>query len=210
MIKILIVDDHTIVREGLKQIVSETSDIRVIDEAGTVYEALDKILRTDYDVVVLDISMPGRNGLEVLGQLKSHKPDLRVLILSMHPEEQYGMRVLKLGASGYLTKESAAAELIEAIRKVAAGRKYVSPSLAEKLAFSLESGAGKEPHELLSNREYEVMCMIAKGKTVSDVAEELNLSIKTISTYRSRILDKMDIKNNAELTRYAIKRGLVD
>lgn len=208
--KILIADDHVIVREGLKQIVAETSDMVVADEAGSGHEVLNKVLKNDYDVVVLDITMPGMNGVDILNQLKNQRPELPVLILSIHPEEQYAVRVLRAGASGYLTKESAPDELIAAIRKVSAGKKYVSSSLAEKLAFELETDTEKPLHETLSDREYQVMCMIASGKTVKEIAEELFLSVKTISTYRARILKKMIMKNNAELTYYAIKHGLVE
>ena len=210
MIKIFIADDHEIVREGLKQIVGDTSNMLIAGEASNGHEVLNKVLKNDYDVVVLDISMPGINGLDVLKQIKSQKPKLPILVLTMHPEEQYAVRVLRAGASGYLTKESASDELITAIRKVSTGRKYVSSSLAEKLAFGLEFDSEKPLHETLSDREYQVMCMIASAKTVKEIAEELFLSAKTISTYRTRILEKMNMKNNAELTHYAIKHGLVD
>ena len=210
MIKILVADDHTIVREGLKQILAETSDIVVSGEAANAQEILNKIFKNDYDVVLLDISMPGKSGLDILKDLKSIKPKLPVLILSMHPEEQYAVRVLKSGASGYLTKGSAPDELITAIRKVSLGGKYVSSVLAEKLAFNLEKDVEKPIHETLSDREFQVMCMIASGKVISEIAEELLLSVKTISTYRARILEKMKMKNNAEITYYAIKNGLVD
>jgi len=210
LIRILIADDHVIVREGLKQIVAETSDMVVADEAGSGHEVLNKVLKNDYDVVVLDITMPGMNGVDILNQLKNQRPELPVLILSMHPEEQYAVRVLRAGASGYLTKESAPDELIAAIRKVSAGKKYVSSSLAEKLAFELEIDTVKPLHETLSDREYQVMYMIASGKTVKKIAEEIFLSVKTVSTYRARILKKMKMKNNAELTYYAIKHGLVE
>lgn len=210
MIKVLVADDHTIVREGLKQILAETSDIVVSGEAANGQEILNKIFKNDYDVVLLDISMPGKSGLDILKDLKSIKPKLPVLILSMHPEEQYAVRVLKSGASGYLTKESAPDELITAIRKVSLGGKYVSSILAEKLAFNLEKDTKKPIHETLSDREFQVMCMISSGKVISEIAEELLLSVKTISTYRARILEKMKMKNNAEITYYAIKNGLVD
>lgn len=210
MIKIIIADDHAIVRQGLKQIVDDTPDMKVIDEASDCQEALDKVLKGNFDVVILDITMPGRGGVDTLKEIKAFKPDLPVLMLSVHPEEQYAMRVLKAGAAGYINKDSAPNELIEAIRKVASGRKYVSMSLAEKLAFSLEQDTDKPIHEILSDREFEVMCKIALGHTVSEIAEELNLSIKTISTYRTRILEKMNFKSNAEITRYAIKNHLVD
>lgn len=210
MIRILIADDHTIVREGLKQILAETRDMVVADEASNGQEVFAKVSKNEYDVVLLDISMPGRSGLEVLKQLKGERPKLPILILSMYSEEQYAMRALRAGASGYMTKESAPDELIEAIRKVSQGRKYVSPSLAEKLAVSLELGEEKPPHEMLSDREYQVMCMIASGKTIKEIAGELSLSVKTISTYRSRILEKLNFKTNAAMTHYAVQNRLVE
>ncbi|MBI5583186.1 MAG: response regulator transcription factor [Deltaproteobacteria bacterium] len=209
MIKILVADDHPIVRQGLKQILSEYPDMTVADEAGNGKEVLSKVAKKDYDIVLLDISMPGRNGLDILKELKSKKPKLPVLVLSIYPEDQYAVRVLKLGASGYLTKESVPEELVAAIRKVARGRKYVSNYLAEKLASDLEINAEKPLHENLSDREYQVMFMIASGKRLKEISEELSLSIKTISTYRSRIMDKMKMKNNAELIRYALQNNLV-
>ena len=210
MIKILIADDHAIVREGLKRIVAETADMVVADEATNGHEVLDKVSNNEYNVVILDISMPGRGGVDILKQLKGQRPHLPILILSMHPEEQYAVRVLKAGAAGYLTKESAPDELITAIKRVSSGRKYVSSSLAEKLAFDLERDTELPYHETLSDREYQVLCMIASGKRAQEIAEELCLSVKTVSTYRSRILEKMKMKNNAELMRYAIKHGLVE
>ncbi|MFI5293747.1 MAG: response regulator [Thermodesulfovibrionales bacterium] len=210
MIKILIADDHRIVREGLKQILAETQDMIVTDEANNAQEVLKKVWDNDYDVLLLDISMPGRSGLDILKQLKSDRPKLSVLVLSMYSEEQYALRALRAGASGYMTKESAPDELIEAIRKVSTGRKYISPSVAEKLAFSLESGDERPPQETLSDREFQVMCMIASGKTIKAIADELSLSVKTVSTYRARILEKMRMKNNAELTHYAIQNKLVE
>jgi DNA-binding NarL/FixJ family response regulator len=209
MIKILVADDHPIVRQGLKQILSEYPDMTVADEAGNGKEALSKVAKKDYDIVLLDISMPGRNGLDILKELKTKKPKLPVLVLSIYPEDQYAVRVLKLGAAGYLTKESVPEELVAAIRKVARGRKYVSNYLAEKLASDLEINAEKPLHENLSDREYQVMYMIASGKRLKEISEELSLSIKTISTYRSRIMDKMKMKNNAELIRYALQNSLV-
>jgi two-component system invasion response regulator UvrY len=210
MIKILIADDHTIVREGLKQILQQTSDLVVADEAGNGEEVIHKVGSRDFDLVLLDISLPGRSGLDILKQLKYIKPGLPVLVLSMHPEEQYAIRSIRAGASGYLTKESASEELIEAIRKVAQGRRYITSSLAEKMAFQMESNAQKSLHEALSDREYQVLCMIASGKTVKEIAGTLSLSVKTISTHRTRILKKMNLKNSAQLTHYAIKHGLVD
>jgi DNA-binding NarL/FixJ family response regulator len=210
LIKILIADDHAIVREGLKRIIDETSDMVVAGEAADGQEALNLVLKEDLDVVLLDIAMPGRGGMDALKQLKLDKPALPVLVLSMYSEEQYAIRALKAGASGYMTKESAPEELIGAIRQVSNGGKYVSPSLAEKLAFHLAPGGEKPPHEMLSDREYQVMCMIASGKTVKEIAEELSLSVKTISTNRTRLLRKMAMKNNSEITYYAVKEGLVD
>lgn len=209
MLKILIADDHSIVREGLKQVLADTQDMAVTDEAGGAEEALKKAIEGDFDVVVLDISMPGRGGLDVLKQIKSQKPKLPVLVLSMYPEEQYALRVLKAGAAGYLTKESAPDELIEAIRKVSKGMKYVSSNLAEEIAFALDADADRPIQETLSDREFQVLCLIASGKTAREIAEELSLSVKTVSTYRSRILEKMRMKSNAELTHYAIKNKLV-
>jgi len=209
MIKILIADDHTIVREGLKQIISDISGIEVTDEATNGNEVLRKIRAGVFDVVLLDISMPGKSGLETLKEIRLENNTLPVLILTMHPEEQYAVRVLKAGASGYLTKESAPDELITAIRKVTNGGKYISSSLAEKLAYHLEVDTDKPLHEKLSDREYQVLCNIASGNTISEIADEMSLSVKTISTYRARILEKMDMKSNAELTYYAIKNQLV-
>lgn len=210
MIKILIADDHPVVRKGLRDIIQATSDMTVSGEASKGQEVLENVRKIDFDVVVLDIAMPGRSGLDILKELKSGKPELPVLILSIHPEEQYAVRVLRAGASGYLTKDSAPDELITAIRKVSKGKKYISTSLAEKLAYDLEIGAEKPLHETLSDREYDVMCRIASGKTVKEIAEKLYLSVKTISTYRARTLEKMKMRSSAELTHYAIKLGLVE
>jgi DNA-binding NarL/FixJ family response regulator len=210
MIKILIADDHTIFREGLKHILTDYSDLIVTDEARNGQEVLEKVWNNEYDMVLLDISMPGMNGLEVLKRLKKEKPKLSVLVLSMHPEEQYAVRALKSGASGYLTKESATDELITAIRKISQGRKYITSSLAERLAFGLETDAEKPPHETLSDREYQVLLMIASGKTITQIARELFLSVKTVSSHRSHILEKMEMKTNAELTHYVIKHNLLD
>lgn len=210
MLRILITDDHPIVRQGLRQIITETSDMVVADEASNGWEALSKVRASYYDVVLLDISMPGLHGLDIIRQLKNERPGLPVLILSIHPEEQYAVRAFRAGAAGYLTKESAPDELLAAIQKVSIGGKYVSSSLAERLASDLETGAEQLPHETLSDREYQVMCMIAVGKTVTKIAEELSLSAQTVSTYRSRILGKMRMRNSAELTYYAIKNRLVD
>jgi DNA-binding NarL/FixJ family response regulator len=210
MIKILIADDHGIIRKGIKQILSRTSDIEVTAEASTGQEALEKIWTSHFDLVILDISLPGRNGLEILKQIKSQKPKLPVLILSMYPEEQYAVRVLRAGASGYLTKESDKNELVEAIRRIAEGKKYITPSLAEKLASELEPSNDKALHERLSDREYHILCLIAKGKSSNEIAEELALSVKTVSTHRARVLEKMGMKSNAELTYYAVQSKLVE
>jgi DNA-binding NarL/FixJ family response regulator len=209
MIRLLIADDHAIIRQGLKQILTESHDIVVADEASNGKEALNQALKKDYDVVVLDITMPDRSGLDVLKELKSRKPNLKVLILSMHPEEQYAIRALRAGASGYLTKDSVPDELIAAIRRAVLGRKYVSSSLAEKLASELDTGAERLLHQALSDREYEIMLMIAAGKRITEIADELCLSVKTVGTYRSRILRKMRMKNNAELTRYSLESRLL-
>ena len=208
MIKVLFAEDHTIVREGLKQILADTKDIIVAGEAADGDEALARIREEDYDVVVMDISMPGKNGLEVLKELKEIRPGLPVLILSMYPEDVYAVRSFRNGASGYLSKESAPAELIGAIRKVSAGKRFVSAALAEKLVVNLGDETGKPLHAKLSEREYQILCLIASGKTGKEIAAELSLSAKTVSTYRTRILEKMDLKNNAELTHYAIQNGL--
>jgi DNA-binding NarL/FixJ family response regulator len=209
VLRILITDDHAVVRRGLKQVLEEEFDQVVFGEAQNTREMLEHLQKKAWDVVILDITLPGRSGLEVLGELKLTHPNLPVLVLSMHPEDQYGIRVLKSGASGYMTKESAPDEIVMAIRKVLRGGKYVSPSLAERLAFNLEVNGEKPLHEALSDREYEVMLMIASGKTLTEIAQKLDLSIKTVSTYRTRILEKMKMQNNAELIRYAIKNQLV-
>jgi two-component system, NarL family, invasion response regulator UvrY len=208
--KVLIADDHAIVRRGLKLILSEEFSRIVFGEARNGQEALDHVQKQDWDIVVLDITMPGRSGLEVLKELKQLRPKLPVLILSMHSEDQFGMRVLKAGAAGYMTKENAPEELVRAIKKVLTGGKYISPALGEQLAFNLEEDTGRPPHEKLSDREYQVMRMIASGRTVKEIAVELSLSMKTISTYRTRILEKLKMKSSAELTHYAVKNKLVD
>jgi two-component system, NarL family, invasion response regulator UvrY len=207
--KILLADDHAVVRHGLKQILTDAFKRATYGEARNAQEALDLIWKQDWDVVVLDITMPGRSGLEVLREIKKSKPRLPVLVLSMHPENQFAVRVLKSGAAGYMTKESAPEELVGAVKKVLTGGRYVSNALAETLAASLSVNQ-KPPQEKLSDREFQVLRLIASGKMITDIGRELSLSVKTISTYRSRILEKMGMKNNAELMHYAIQHRLVE
>ncbi len=209
MIKALIADDHAVVRRGIRQILSETADIVVGAEAVNSQQVLEHLRAKTWDVLVLDITMPGRSGLDILQEIKQLRPRMPVLVLSMHSEEQFAARVLKAGADGYLPKDTAPEELVKAVRKVHAGGKYISPTQAEQLLHWLGNGNHDLPHETLSDREYEVMRLIASGKTVSQIAEELKLSVKTISTYRMRMLEKMHMKTNAELTHYAIKNQLV-
>ena len=210
MINIIVADDHPLIRQGLRKVATATGEIAVGDEASTSAELINKLRKNPYDVVVLDISMPGKSGLEVIKEIKQEFPKAAVLVLSGYPEEQYALRALRSGASGYLTKETAVNELIGAVKKVASGGKYVSASMAEELAFAVQDDSDRALHEKLSNREYQVMCMIASGKTLKEVAEELFLSVKTVGTHRSRILTKMNMKNNAELIYYAVKNGLVE
>lgn len=210
-IKVLIADDHAIVREGLRQILADTGDIVVAGDAENGNEAIKLARKGEADVLLLDISMPDRSGIEVLKQVKKESPKLAVLMLSMHREDQYAIRSLKAGAAGYLNKQSAPAELVDAIRLVSTGRKYISPALAQELANQVgDENREVPPHETLSDREYQTLVMIASGKTVSDIAAELTLSVKTISMYRSRLLQKMKLRHNAELTHYAIKNHLVE
>ena len=209
MIKVLIADDHPVVRMGLKLILKNEPDISVEYEAKTAKETITYVRKEKFSIVLLDISMPDRSGLDVLAQLKKQYPELPILILSMHSEDQYAIRVLKAGASGYMTKDSAPEELVKAVRKVTSGGRYVSPSLAEKLAYDLTNQVEKSLHESLSDRELQVMCIIADGKTITEISNELYLSVKTVSTYRSRILKKMNMKNNADLIRYSIENKFV-
>jgi two-component system invasion response regulator UvrY len=211
MLRVLIVDDHAVVREGLKRMIDDAPGMRVAGEAVAASEALDKLRAESFDVVVLDLNLPGRGGLELLGDIKRDTPSLPVLVLSFHAEEAYAVRALRLGADGYLMKDSGPGQLIGAIEKVASGGKFVTASVAEQLA-SAAGGANSEqlPHAALSQREHEVLCLIAAGLSVSQVAAKLALSVKTISTYRARLLEKMNLQNNAQLTHYAIKHHLVD
>ncbi len=207
--KILIVDDHAVVRRGLRQILADEFQRADFGEARNAQEALARVWKEKWDVVVLDITMPGRSGLEVLREIKNAKAKVPVLVLSMHPEDQFAMRVLKAGASGYMNKESAPEELVRAVQKLLVGGRYVSPALAEKMALYLTEDIKGTPHERLSNREFQVMRLIASGKTVREIAEENFLSVKTVRTYRQRILEKMGLKRNAELIRYALEHKLV-
>ncbi len=210
MIRVLVADDHPVVHEGLKKMFEKVHGIRVTGEASTGEEVLNEIEQNNYDLVLLDISMPDKSGLEILKELKRKRPDLQVLILSIHGEEQYAIRALKAGAAGYLTKKSVPDELIKAVQKISQGGKYITASLAEKMASYLEKDARKLPHETLSDREFQIMCLIAKGKIRKEIAEELSLSVDTISTYRARILEKMKLKRTVELINYANKIHLID
>ena len=210
MLRILIADDHEVVRKGLVKVITETLQDIKVDEARNGTEAMSKILKSEYDLVVLDVKMPGKSGLDTLKEIKYLRPKLPVLILSMHPEGQFAVRAIRGGASGYLTKECAGDELVLAIKKALNGERYISGSLAEILAEDLDSDSEKPLHQVLSDREYQVMLMIASGKTVGGIAKELCLSVKTISSYRSNILLKTRMKNNSEITHYAIKNLLVE
>jgi len=210
MIKILIADDHLIVREGLKQVLSKYTDIVVGDEAKTCREVLIKVRAETFDIVLLDIKMPDRLGLDIIKDVKERSPDISILMLSAYPEEQYAMAALRSGASGYLVKESLPSELIKAIREVHRGRKYISATLAARMADYLHSEESVLPHEKLSSREYQVMCLIASGKKVSEIAAELLISIKTVSTHRTRALEKMGMESNVEFAKYAAKYGFVE
>lgn len=209
MYRVVICDDHAIVRKGVREILTETPDIQVVGEACNWQELLVLLAANQVDLVLLDISMPDRNGLDILKQLKHDCPAVKVLMLSMYPEEQYAIRALRAGASGYLTKESALDELVKAVEKVAAGGKYLSSALSDKLISNFGSPRSESPHETLSDREFQVLGMIASGKSMTEIAVELSISVKTVSTYRARILEKMDLKNNVELTSYALKHHIV-
>jgi DNA-binding NarL/FixJ family response regulator len=209
MIKILIADDHSVVRRGIKQILTDEPDIQVLGEASNTDEIFEQLDKVEWDLLILDITMPGKSGLDSIFEIKQKKPDLKILILSMHPEEEIALRAIKTGADGYLNKDSVPGELIRAIKKVSSGGKYISSSLAETLIFSTNKSTGKELHEELSEREFQVLCLLSSGHSLTQIAEKFNLSVKTISTYRSRILEKMNLKSNVDLTHYAIKHKLV-
>ncbi len=209
MIRVIIADDHAVVRRGLSQIINESPGMEVVAEAEDGGEAIDRVRDTDLDVLVLDLNMPGRSGFDALNHLKAERPDLPVLVLSMHAEDQYAVRVLRAGASGYMSKESAPDELIRAIRRVASGNRYVSPAVAEILLTHLDGDTDTPLHERLSDREFQVMKMLAEGSSVKAIGASLSLSVKTVSTYRSRILEKMNMKSNADLTHYALKNNLI-
>jgi two-component system, NarL family, invasion response regulator UvrY len=206
--RVLIVDDHSVVRQGLKQILHESDIPVIVGEAASGQEALTLARTGDWDLVVLDISLPDRSGLDVLKQIKSYYPKLPVLVLTMHAEEQYAVRVLRAGAAGYLTKDSSPEEMASAVKKVAGGGRYVSSSLAEKLVFDM-GGLRERPHEALSDREFQVFCMLASGERIKDIAEKLCLSVKTVSSHRARILTKMKMRNNAQLVQYALEQKLI-
>lgn len=206
----MIADDHPIFREGVKKFLGSEIDFSVTVEAENSAEAIEKIMNEDFDILLLDIGLPGRSGIDILPEVKRLKPNLPVLIYSMHPEERYAIRALKAGASGYLSKEEDADKLIEALRTIHSGRKYITPSLAEKLAFEIAEPTHSVLHETLSNREFEVMQKIALGKSIKEIADALSLSVNTVNTYRARILEKMQMKNNMDIARYAIKSNLID
>jgi len=209
MLRILIADDHIVVRRGLRQILLDEFLAADIVEVGNADELFTRVLKEEWDVVITDISMPGRSGLDVLQQIRQHYPRLPVLVLSIHPEDQYAIRVMRAGASGYLNKDSAPEQLVKAVHRVLLGKKFITPSLAEKLADTLDQDADKLPHESLSDREFEVLKMLASGIPVADIAEKLMLSPTTVSTYRARVLQKMNAKNNADLIRYAMENKLI-
>lgn len=209
MIRVLIADDHTVVRRGLRQILLEGFPRAQVEEVPDAEELVKRVMQDEWDVIISDLSMPGRSGLDALQQIKQLNPKVPVLILSIHPEDHYALRVLKAGASGYLSKDSAPDELVNAVKKVLLGKKYITDSIAEKLAAVLDKDSNKAPHEILSDREFSVLKLLAAGKSVSDIADSLFLSVTTVSTYRSRIMQKMDMKNNADLTLYAVEHKLL-
>jgi two-component system invasion response regulator UvrY len=209
MLRILIADDHTVVRKGLKQILLDEFPNARIEEVADAESLIKKVMQDKWDIVVSDLSMPGRSGLDALQQIKLSYPDLPVLILSIHPEEQYALRALKAGASGYLSKDTAPDELVKAVQKVLLGKKYISQHIAEKLANTFSGGSDKQLHESLSNREFDVMKLLANGKSVSEIADILLLSVTTVSTYRARVMTKMNLRSNSDLTKYAMENNLI-
>ncbi|HYF16829.1 MAG TPA: response regulator transcription factor [Ramlibacter sp.] len=210
-IRVVLADDHALVREGIKRIVGEVPDLQVVGEAADGGQVMQRVRELDFDVLVLDLSMPGRSGMELIKQVKAEKPRLRILVLSMHEESQYAVRAIKSGASGYLTKESAPAQLEQALRKIAAGGAYISAEVAEQLALGAMPGsAAAAPHESLSDREFDVMRRLAAGDSVSDVAAALNLSVKTVSTHKANFMGKLGLQNQTDLVRYALKHGLIE
>jgi DNA-binding NarL/FixJ family response regulator len=210
MIRILIADDHAIVREGLKQVLAAAGDLAIVAEAQNGAEVIQRVRELEFDLLLLDMSMPGKSGIELIKQVRSEKPKLRILVLSMHEEEQYAVRALKAGAAGYLTKESASEQLVAAIRKVAAGGAYITSKVAQQFALGAMYNASGPPHAALSDREYQVFEMLVAGKSITDIAERLNLSVKTVSTHKARIMQKMNMTSTAELVRYAVSHRLVD
>ena len=212
MIRVMITDDHQLVREGLKRILEESSiDIKVVQEASDGFEALEQLSQDLPDIVILDIGMPGRNGLDVLKDIRERHADLPVLMLSMHPEDRFAIRAIRAGASGYLTKSSVSEELVRAIRQIVRrGKRYISMNVADQMAQQMDRSVNKSIHEILSDREYQILCMIASGKKIGDIADELSLSVQTIHTYRARLKEKMNMNSNVELARYAIQQDLID
>jgi DNA-binding NarL/FixJ family response regulator len=210
MIRIVVADDHTIVREGLKQLLSAASDLSIVGEARDGHEVLERVRELEFDVLLLDLSMPGKSGIELIKQVRAEKPKLRIMVLSMHQEPQYAVRAIRAGASGYLTKDGASAQLVSAIRKVAGGGAYITDAVAEQFALGAMPQMDGPPHHLLSDREFQVFRLLVAGKTVSEIAEQLNLSVKTVSTHKARILQKMNMSNPAELIRYALRHRLIE
>lgn len=210
MIRLVLADDHTIVREGLKQLLGAAGDLQVVGEAQSGHEVIERIRALDFDVLLLDMSMPGKSGIELIRQVHAERPKLRILVLSMHEEHQYAVRAIRAGAAGYLTKESASRQLVDAIRKVAAGGAFISSEVAQQLALGAMPGASGPLHATLSDREFQIFQLIASGKSVSDIAERLNLSVKTVSTHKANVLQKMNMSTQAELIRYALTHRLVD
>ena len=210
MIRVVIADDHTIVREGLKQVLSAAPDLTIVAEAQNGHEVLQRARELEFDVLLLDMSMPGKSGIELIKQVRAEKPKLRILVLSMHQEQQYAVRAIKAGASGYLTKESASAQLVSAIRKVAGGGAFITDAVAQQLALGAMPQTDRPPHQLLSDREFQVFRLLVAGRTVSEIAEQLNLSVKTVSTHKARIMQKMNMSNPTELVRYAMQHALLE